>query len=275
MTMIQVSLTVEESKRLIAMAISTHPKVKKTLNQGSILFKGGSTVSEVSKAITGHSLSLCGIITNRGTVMNVESNELPPHIGLYRKGKFEDIDDSFDEEVLSLTENDLVVCGANAIDCYGNAAMLTGVSGGGGVSSAFSIWHGEGVAIIIPVGLEKLIPNNINDIIKNTGRRKKKLSTGMSVGLMPIRGEIITEIEAIDILTGLKAIPIASGGIGTAKGSITLDIEGEQTRLKDFMDMVLEIKNDVSNYKEEFKECKPPCEYCKEHLGCVYKKIRP
>ena len=46
------------------MAISTHPKLKKHANQGSILFKGGSTVSEVSKAITGHSLSLCGIITN-------------------------------------------------------------------------------------------------------------------------------------------------------------------------------------------------------------------
>lgn len=272
MSIAQITLTVEESKKLIALAVSVHPKVKETLEQGKILFKGGSTVSAVSERITGHSLRLCGILTGRGTVINMGIDESTPHVALYRQGEFTNIDVSFLEDVLKLTEKDLIICGANAIDSYGNAAMMTGSLAGGDTPYAFSTWYGEGVSVIIPVGLEKLIPNNINDIIKRTGRRKKEYSIGMSVGLMPVIGEIITEIEAISLLTGLKALPIAAGGMGEGRGSITLDVEGDKEKLRDFMELILSIKDEASDLQESYMECKPVCAHCKEHLGCVYKR---
>jgi hypothetical protein len=273
MSIAQITLTVEESKRLIAKAISIHPKVKKTLDQGSILFKGGTTVSEISEIIVGKRLRLCGITTGRGTVINMGLEDSSPHVALYKQGEFRNIDESFLDDVLKLTDKDLIICGANAIDSYGNAAMMTGSLGGGDTPYAFSTWYGEGVPVIIPVGLEKLIPNNINDIIKRTGRRKKVYSTGMAVGLMPVIGEIVTEVEAINLLTGLKAIPIAAGGMGIGKGSITFDVEGEKTKLKDLMALILKIKEEVSDLKENYIECEPICVHCKEHLGCIYKRM--
>lgn len=271
MSIAQITLTVEESKRLIAMAISIHHKVKETLEQGSIVLKGGSTVSEVSEIISGKRLGLCGITTGRGTVINIGLEDARPHVALYKKGEFINIDDSFLEDTLKLTVKDLIICGANAIDNYGNAAMMTGSLGGGDTPYGFSTWYGEGVPVLIPVGLEKLIPNNINDIIKRTGRSKKAYSTGMAVGLIPVIGEIITEVEAIELLTGLCSFPIAAGGLGKSKGSITLDVEGEDRKLNDLMNLVLKIKDEVSGVKESYIECKPICSHCKEHLGCIYK----
>ncbi|GFN34972.1 hypothetical protein [Tepidimicrobium xylanilyticum] len=273
MPIAQITLTVEESKKLIAMAVSIHPKVKNVLEKGNILFKGGSTVSQVSKTITGNYLRLCGMITKRGCVVNVGDEESLPHVALYKNGEFINIDETFLQDVLKLTENDLIICGANAIDPYGNAAMMTGSLGGGDTPFAFGTWYGEGVPVIIPVGLEKLIPNNINEIIKLTGRRKKKYSTGMSVGLMPVIGEIITEVNAIKLLTGLEAIPIAAGGIGNGKGSVTLDVIGEEKELKKLMDLILDIKDQVLYEEENYLECKPICLHCKEHLGCIYKSL--
>ena len=273
MSIAQITLTVEESKKLIAMAVGVHPKVKETIEQGSILFKGGSTVSLVSKVITGNYLRLCGITTERGTVVNMGTETSSPHVALYKKGEFINIDETFLEDVLKIGEKDLIICGANAIDCYGNAAMMMGSLGGGDTPYAFSTWYGEGVPVIIPVGLEKLIPTNINKIIKMTGRRKKEYSMGMSVGLMPVIGDIITEVEAINLLTGLEAVPIAAGGLGGGKGSITLDVKGEKTELYDLMELILKIKDQESYENENYVECKPKFIHCKEHLGCIYKRI--
>lgn len=272
MSLAQITLTVEQSKILIARAVSIHPKVKKALQANTILFKGGSTVSQVCKTIANRPLRLSGIITARGTVANMERENPNPHVALYKQGEFINIDESFLEEILKLTENDLIICGADAIDVYGNAAMMTGSLAGGDTPYAFSTWYGEGVAVIVPVGLEKLIPTNINHVVKKTGRKKKIYSTGMAVGLIPVIGEIITEIEAINLLTGLDATAIAAGGLDEGKGSITLDVEGDKASLDNLMDLIMEIKDPTLNSKEDYIECKAICIHCKEHLGCVYKK---
>lgn len=272
MALAQITLTVEESKKLIAKAVSIHPRVKETINRGgAILFKGGSTVSEVSNIITGHPLRLCGITTQRGTVVNMRPEKSGAHVAIYKGGEFINIDESFLDDVLKLTEKDLIICGANAIDTCGNAAMMTGSLGGGDTPFAFSTWYGEGVPVIIPVGLEKLIPGNINEIIKITGRRKKEYSTGMAVGLMPILGEIIDEVASIKLLTGLEAIPIGAGGLDGGKGSITLDVRGDKPKLKSLMELISNIKSDSTNDQEAYIECRPNSKYCKEHLGCIYK----
>lgn len=272
MTIAQITLTVEESKRLIAEGVKNHPYVNKVLKKGSILFKGGSTVCKVSEIITKQKLELCGIITCRGTVINMGMDYSMPHISLYENYKLKNIDSIFMETALKMTDKDLVICGANAIDNHGNAAMMVGNLSGGDTSYALNTWYGEGVPILIPVGYEKLVPNNINEIIKKTGRKKKSYSLGMSVGLVPLIGEIITEVEAISYISGLESYVIGSGGLGTAKGSLTLDVVGEKSLVKDFVEYIMSLKSDESDSNDDYTECEAICKFCIEHIGCIHKR---
>lgn len=131
-------------------------------------------------------------------------------------------------------------------------------------------WHAEGVPVIIPVGLEKLIPGNINDIVKKTGRRNKLYAFGMSVGLVPIIGEILTEIEALKILFRAQAMPIGAGGLGKAQGSITFNVSGKKDDLSALRDYVLALKERNLHSNVE-NECKAVNRRCGTHLHCIYK----
>ena len=65
---IQVTLTVEEGKRVIAKGISSLPEVNRVMKEGIILLKGGTTVSAISEALVGIKLRISGMITGRGAV---------------------------------------------------------------------------------------------------------------------------------------------------------------------------------------------------------------
>jgi hypothetical protein len=54
---------------------------------------------------------------------------------------------------------------------------------------------------------------------------------GIPVGLIPVPGKVITEIEAIDILSGAEAVPVAAGGLGGAEGSTTLVLQGLEEKV--------------------------------------------
>jgi hypothetical protein len=59
--------------------------------------------------------------------------------------------------------------------------------------------------------------------------------------LLPLPGEVFTEIDAIRLLTGAKAQIIAAGGIGGAEGSVWLTVEGsgeEMHRAEELLQMV-------------------------------------
>lgn len=51
MDKIQVTLTVEEGKEIIALGILNHPLLKSALEKGKVLFKGGTTVLKISKKL--------------------------------------------------------------------------------------------------------------------------------------------------------------------------------------------------------------------------------
>lgn len=80
---------------------------------------------------------------------------------------------------------------------------------------------GRRVRLILPVGLEKRIPSNLDEIAS-------RLNTPEASGLrlLPVPGEVFTEIEAISILSGATAELIAGGGVCGAEGSIWLAING-------------------------------------------------
>ncbi len=50
--------------------------------------------------------------------------------------------------------------------------------------------------------------------------------------LLPLPGEVFTEIEAIRLMTGAEAEMIAAGGIGGAEGAVWLGIKGDDEQME-------------------------------------------
>lgn len=276
MSKIQFTLTVEEGKQMIANGVARHFLTDRSLKRGKVVLKGGTTVSKIAEILIGKALRICGRITGRGTVANLINTD-GPHTVLIEKGECKNIDDCVAEEMQGLGPHDLIICGANAIDGEGRAALMAGSPGGGNIGRALSSWYSEGIPILIPVGIEKLIPGSLEEIIGLTGRKGKDLSWGMSVGLMPIQGEVITEIEAVKYLADVECYAIGAGGIDDGQGSITLEARGEDAEIEKLIEIVKSVKDrdcGVSGIKQSLVQCEAPCASCARHIGCGYKSGR-
>jgi len=271
---IQVTLTVEEGKEIISLGMLKHPLLISAMENNRILFKGGTTVSKITEKLAGIPLKICGRITQRGTVAG-KHNVDGAHSIIYYKGEWKNVDETIEDDILKFTENDLIVCGANSFDNYGNAAIMTGGPGGDIVGRAMSAWYTEGAKVIIPVGIEKMVPGNLRQIIGKTGRKIKSLSWGMAVGLLPVMGEIFTEIDAIKMLAAVDCFAIGAGGLKEAQGSTTLDIiapsDDEYEKIVGILKDIKTKKVEVSGIKESLDECEAICVNCSKHLGCGYK----
>jgi hypothetical protein len=73
------------------------------------------------------------------------------------------------------------------------------------------------------VGLEKRVSVDLYDLAA-----RMNLPGAKGSRLLPVPGEILTEIEAVSMLTGATAELIAGGGVGGAEGSVWLGITGDQ-----------------------------------------------
>jgi hypothetical protein len=91
--------------------------------------------------------------------------------------------------------------------------------------------------LIFAAGLEKLIPIPMHEAAIEAKRIGCDYAMGMVVGLIPCKGgRKVTEIDAIEILSGSTAIPIAGGGLGGAEGAITLVIKGKEGQVRKAID---------------------------------------
>jgi hypothetical protein len=89
----------------------------------------------------------------------------------------------------------------------------------------------------------------------------------MKVGLIPVTyGKIITELEALDLLTRVKAEQIAAGGIGNSNGAVTLVIEGERDQVLETMELIKDTKGEpkLEANKKACKDCPNQCNNIKK-----------
>jgi hypothetical protein len=271
---IQFALTSAEAKRMIAKGIVKLEVVKRAIDQGRIVLKGGTTTSAIAEEICGEEIRISGRITPRGTMSARYKQETgKPHTVVIEKRKMQGLDQGWEEVIASLNKNDLIITGANAFDVHGNAALMAasfmGAVGGKSIFGA-SI---EGVPILVATGLEKLVPGNLADIIPLVGRKLVDRSYGSAVGLFAVRGRIFTEKDAVEALAPVQCFVIGKGGIFGAEGSTTLLIDGEEKDVLLIEDLFKQIKGStVSGVKMSLEECVRGCPACKEHRGCVYKK---
>ncbi|MGB7002212.1 MAG: hypothetical protein WBE22_09455 [Halobacteriota archaeon] len=99
---------------------------------------------------------------------------------------------------------------------------------------------------IIPVGIEKTIPYSITEAAKRVGTGRFYKSVGKPVGLMPVHGKVITEVEALKTLGADAAFPIGAGGVDGGEGSVVICAEGSTAKMDELMARITQIKGEAS-----------------------------
>ncbi|MGI6686697.1 MAG: hypothetical protein ACOX47_14725 [Bacillota bacterium] len=147
--------------------------------------------------------------------------------------------------IKSMTDNDVIIKSGNVIDVDKQAGLLVGEPNGGEFGTILSFVLAKGIRLVIPMTLNKTAPIKINEVCTEIGLEKitAEMSHGTS-GMLPMHGKVITEIEALKLLTGTTAIPVDMSGVGTGVGAVTLMLKGKENNIKEAWELVLSIKGE-------------------------------
>ncbi|MCS7131896.1 MAG: hypothetical protein NZ934_04130 [Hadesarchaea archaeon] len=256
MPQIQVTLTPAESKRLIAKAVAKLEEVQRALREGIIVISVGSTTAYVAEELLGRRVErerfLAGVVLPKGTCV------VPPKMRLremvIRRGEV--IDARADDVLPEMGPGDVFIKGANALDASGVAGVFLADPRGGTVGRSLGAVMSKGINLIIPVGLEKFIPGSLVRLAAIAGIERASFATGVPLGLMPLAGRVVTELEAIRILTGAEAMALGKGGLSGAEGSVTLLVLGSSEQLGNLRALVNSIKG------ESYPKVETDCDVC-------------
>ena len=219
-------LTSSESKRLIARAVAAHPTVRGAMASGRVLVTNGTTNAYVGEELTGQPISkyryTAGYIGEGALRTTASSERLAPLAFLNGKP----VDTPLRDFLKDFGADDVLIKGASAVDPMGHVGILVAHDQGGTIGMALGIVAARGCHLIVPVGLEKLIPS-VQRAAAPCGTLRFKHATGLACGLVPVvNATVVTEIEALAILGGVAATHVASGGIGDCAGAVTLALTG-------------------------------------------------
>lgn len=244
-------LTPTESKRLIGKAVAELDEVKKAKENDRMLIGHGSTNVYVAEEILGKEKlseimnrdSYLSGFTKYGVLCTTPGKEKPPLLVLNR-GTVEPPAPTMAELLQDFGSGSVVIKGANAVDPQGNAAAFIAHPEGGTIGWSIGTIVARGIRFIAPVGLEKLIPS-VKDAVPMCGQRTFDYCQGLRVGLIPLSGaKVVTEIEALEILTGIKPLHVASGGTSGSEGAVTLVAEGEAGGVEKAIEIIESIKGE-------------------------------
>jgi hypothetical protein len=244
----QLVVTPAAGKRLIARALAKHPDVTAALETHTLVIIAGTTNGYVAEEVLaglgeGKPFQRKGF--RRGAVTPDPSptawGDFPGDV-IIQNGK------SIQGQTIfgvadDLGPDDLILKGANAIDPRGRTAVLVGHPQAGTAGAIIPAVVGRGAKLIVPVGLEKRILEDVDALATevSAGRRG-------GPGLLPLPGKTFTELDALKLLTGARGRVLAAGGIAGAEGALWLGVEGtsEQVEAAD------QLLQDVAQ--------EPPCE---------------
>jgi hypothetical protein len=226
------------SKYIIARAVCRLPEVQKAWEKGRIFIGHGTTNIAVAEQLLNLKIDqaeryVAGVISQRAACATEAGLRHKPWC--LEKGRIVDID--WLEFLNSFGPEDVFIKGANAIDPCGNAGILLGDAQGGTIGKSIGILKARGIKLIVPAGLEKMIPS-CPSAEAVMGREKSSRLIGMKTGYISLsNATIITELESLKILLGIDAVQIAAGGVGGMEGAVVLaadcrDDETAQALLK-------------------------------------------
>lgn len=86
--------------------------------------------------------------------------------------------------------------GANAIDLHGNVGVYVANHSGGTVGFAIGTHFARGSQLVVPVGLEKLIPS-VQKAAKRLGQDTVNYSMDIKIGMVLLmNAKVITEVQS-------------------------------------------------------------------------------
>jgi hypothetical protein len=239
----QFVLTVAESKRLIAKGVAALPEVQKAMTKGTVVVIRTTTDAYVLEELWGKKIDKrayrAGVTTPKEPEKDPEPQPENITDKIFIKGK---VADEYDRLTIGphLQKGDIYIKSANVLNYEDQVAgIIIGAKNGGTFGSAVGHILGKQVNLIIPIGLEKLTYENINELHLLASEEDYE-----GPQLWPIVGTIITEIEALGLLTGVAAYLYASGGVAGAEGAVRLMVEGTEEEVKETLELIESIKGE-------------------------------
>jgi hypothetical protein len=229
----QFIVTSSAGKRLIGKALAASPIIQNAAKNGTLVIIAGTTngyiAEELLKTLNidsfsrkhffrGLTLPPANRLSGEGRL--VDESKFPGDTvitkGEWQKGK------TINDVVDSLKEGDVILKGANAVNLETKqAALLIGHPKAGTIGVSLPAVIGRRIKLIIPVGVEKRVNGNLQVLAE-------KINAPGSGGyrLLPIPGQVFTELDAFSQLTRVSAELIAAGGICGAEGAVYIAVSG-------------------------------------------------
>ena len=239
-----VNILPREGKRLIARGVLALPEVKRVLENGWFVVSRGITPSYILEELTGQDYDTAnctaGIITEGRMASVLEDDRLGPWV--FKNGN---LDETPAPVVLDqFTAYDVSVKGANAVDPDGNIGVFAADKAGGTVGGIWPTITARGAHWVAPVSLERLIPSVI-EAARHCGNHLWDYTMGQSAGFMPVvNALVVTEVQAIELLTGVTAVHVGSGGVAGSEGAVMLALEGEHDVVLEAFELIEDIKGE-------------------------------
>jgi hypothetical protein len=238
-------LTVAESKRLIAQGVVRHPVVRRALSKGLVAVVKGTTNADVAEELAGAPMDKW---------LYARGRTLPATCRPERRAPVTEVPDlilrdgapialSLEEAAAAMGPGDVYIKGANALDYRSRtAAVLVGARDMGTIGLyRRSAWTAR-AHLVIPVGLEKQVSSDLHEA--SAWAAAEPEADGGGVMLYPIRGIIITEIEALALLAGVEGIQIGAGGVLGAEGSVRLLVRGGADQVRNALAVVAGVQGE-------------------------------
>ena len=228
----QFCVTTSMGKRLIGKAMAQHPTILGVLEKGTLVIIAGTTNGYVAEEIlesVGQAKGFSRKGFRRGMTVAPGARVVKPDFpgdvvirdGEWQRGKT--ISDVADK----LKVGDTVLKGANAFDARGQAAVQIAHPQGGTAIAALSAVVGQRVRLIVPVGVEKRVFEDVHTL-----SLRCNAPGGKGPRLLPLPGVVFTELDAIKLMTGAEAYVLASGGTYGAEGAAWLGVTGTNEQIK-------------------------------------------
>ena len=239
-----ISLTVSESKRLIAKGIKAYPPVQQRLSNGTVLITKGTTNTYVAEELLKVNLGSGDFVLGHilpNNEQKLDRSHTRSEVVLING---EEVNTPYAQAMSRLEKGDIVLKGANVINYEkGQAGVLIGHPTGGTTGNIIPQIKKNDLHLIIPVGLEKCSNQNIDKLNELTQIEKVSIDGNMPY-IWSIKGELFTEIEAIKQFADVEVLHIASGGIGGAEGAVSLGIFGSENEVKKALAVIESVKGE-------------------------------
>ncbi|MBF0099110.1 MAG: hypothetical protein HQM04_15015 [Magnetococcales bacterium] len=230
-----VVLRPEESRVLIGQAVAQLPQVQAHRHRGRMVIVGGTTTRYVARALLGQDPGRDSFAV--GWIRDGLLGETPAagrgggpilfEEGVQSRGWPAPLLERF-------AAGDIYIKGVNAIDPHGNAAVLVASPSGGTIGAALAIVMARGGELLLPVSLQKTIPS-VPAACGLLGQGRVDRVMGSPVGYLPIMAgsaTLVTEIEALHHLCGVRATPVAAGGVDDCQGALVLHLRGNPGQIE-------------------------------------------